>query len=84
MGQSSDNVSIGATQLNFKNQTGIHMGAGQNMASGPTSTRATQGNFNLVTTPVGNQNQGSMISNHYNMANSNSKATSVGPSGMAM
>ena len=56
MGQSSDNVSIGATQLNFKNQTGIHMGAGQNMASGPTSTRATQGNFNLVTTPVGNQN----------------------------
>ena len=83
MGHSTDNVAIGATQLNFKNQAAIIGSGSFNLNSGPTSTRATQGNFNQVTTPVGNNN-GSMIGNLYNMNASNSKATSVGPSGMAI
>ena len=42
-----------------------------------TTNRATQGNFNQVTTPVGQHNQ-SMISNL------NIKAGSVGPTGMTI
>lgn len=74
--QSTDAVG-GMTQLNLKNQ------ATGSFNINPASNRATQGNLNQVTTPVGQHNS-SMISNLYQMGAANSKATSVGPGGIQM
>jgi hypothetical protein len=63
--------------LNFKNQ------AGMNLVSPQNTNRVTQASFNHVNTPVGGgNNNNNLISNLYSLNPNNSKATSVGPSGM--
>ena len=74
-GASSDNVQGLIGNLNFKNQGGL------NIVSPQQSNRVTQNNFNQVTTPVGHNNS-NLIGNLYTLNQNNSKAISVGPSGM--